>query len=94
MFEPFLGLQGNFSLLGDTRPFPLAWLIGAQLGVKVGFGIVTIDAGFSMDIGPTYILDHPIDGYLYRSYDRYSLNVGVGFKYGFFDRVKPEFHFN
>ena len=94
MLEPFIGVQGNFSLIGYTHPFPLAWLIGAQLGVKVGFGIVTLDTGFSMDFGKSWVLEHANEKWIGETYNRYSLNVGVGFKYGFFDRVKPEFHFN
>ena len=93
MLEPYLGLQGNFSLLQTTWSFPLAWIIGAQFGVKVGFGIVTLDAGFAMDVGKSAILD-PESDFALAEFHRYSLHVGLGFKYGFWDRIKPEFHFN
>jgi len=87
MLEPYLGMQYTFSLLGRTHPYPLAWLIGAQIGINLGYGIIiTFDPRFTMDFSKSYIVGY--DDYLYW---RYSIHLGVGIKYGFWDRVKPVF---
>jgi len=84
MLEPYLGAQYNISLLGTTTPYPIAWLAGAQIGIRLGFGILTFDPRFSMDFGPSWTT---LDGGTFQ-YWRYSVHLGVGFKMGFFNRIK------
>jgi hypothetical protein len=49
MLEPYIGANLNLSLQKTTKPYLLSWMAGAQLGVKAGPGIVTLDPRFSMD---------------------------------------------
>jgi len=86
MLEPYLGAQYNLSLLRNSRPFPISWLVGAELSIRLPFGlIVTIDPSFSMDFGQSYFVERPEYPYW-----RYSIHLGAGVKYGFFDRIKIE----
>ena len=86
MLEPYLGAQYNISLLQTTGVYPVSWLAGAQLGIRLGFGILTIDPRFSMDFGKSWTVfkDNTYE------YWRYSLHLGLGFKLGFFNRIKSE----
>jgi len=86
MLEPYLGAQYNLSLLRTTSVYPISWLAGAQIGIRVGFGIITFDPRFSMDFNKSWttLEDKP------HEYWRYSMHLGVGFKMGFFDRIRKD----
>jgi len=86
MLEPYLGAQYNLSLLRTTTPYPVAWLAGTQLGIRLGYGVLTIDPRFSMDFGKSWTV---FKGDTYE-YWRYSIHLGIGFKLGFFNRIKRE----
>jgi len=81
MLEPYLGITYNLSLMGTTRPYPLSWMAGAELGIKLGPGILTIDPRFTMDFGKSFITANSVD------YWRYTIHIGIGYKIGFFDRL-------
>jgi hypothetical protein len=80
LMEPYIGVTYNLSLTNVTRPFPLSWMAGFDLGVKLGPGMLSFDPRFSMDFGKSQITNRPIE------YWRYTIHIGVGYKFGFFDR--------
>jgi len=79
MLEPYLGINYNLSLQGNTNPYPFSWNVGAELGIKTGLGILTIDPRFSRDFGNSS-LPYGL------KYQRSTIHVGVGFKIGFLER--------
>ena len=78
MLEPYGGIAFNFSLLNATIPSPSSWFVGLQFGVKAGAGMIVIDPRFSMDLGKSALTARPIE------YQRNSIQIGVGYKIGFF----------
>jgi len=80
MIEPYGGVHFNFSLMNTTKPSSISWMTGLQLGIKAGPGMVTIDTSFSMDFGASYIVKTS------QQYKRYTLQIGVGYKFGFFPK--------
>jgi hypothetical protein len=78
MLMPYLGINFNIALYGDTKPPPVAWRVGFQYGVKAGPGILVIDPWFSMDFGKSGITENP-----FVQYQRYMMHIGVKYKYGF-----------
>ena len=83
MLEPYVGGSLNFSLLGTTKPNQLSWMAGVQLSIKVGFGSLTFDPRFSMDLGRSNIVgDTP------HEYWRSTIHLGVGYKVGFVNRKR------
>jgi hypothetical protein len=77
MLEPYLGAKFNLSLQKVTHPYPFSWLAGIELGLRAGYGILTVDPRFAMDFGRSYIVDAP------QEYWRYTIHLGVGYKIGF-----------
>jgi len=79
MLEPYTGLSLNLSLMQLTQPSLLSWLIGMQFGVRAGRGSIVIDPRFSLDLFSSSIpsLD----------YERYTIQVGIGYKYGFMPKA-------
>jgi len=82
MLEPYAGAYFNISLRKTTVPSLFSWLAGFQYGVKVGPGAVFLDGRFAMDIGDTKVWagNNPIP------YKRYLFHIGLGYKYGLFQR--------
>jgi len=76
--EPCIGLSLNYSLLNAIEPSPFMWFAGLQYGAVVGNAIVVIDQRFSMDFTPS-----KVGG---QEYQRFMLQVAIGFKYGFFPK--------
>jgi len=78
MLQPYGGFSYNYSLMGQTQPSPLSWFAGFQLGLNTGPGMMVIDPRFSMDLGDSHVND--------MSYQRYMLQIGIGYKIGFFSK--------
>jgi len=81
MLEPYGGVSLNFSIMNYTKPSLLSWFVGAQLDVKAGPGMVVIDPHFAMDFSKSSIANV--------QYQRYMIQIGIGYKFGFF-RKKPK----
>jgi len=80
MLEPYTGFSANVSLSKTTKPSPFSWLIGFQMGVGLGPGVVFIDPRFALDFYPSAISNSP------QEYRRYLMQVGIGYKIGFFQK--------
>jgi len=80
MLMPYLGVNFNIGLYGDTIPPIAAWRTGFQYGIKVGPGILVVEPWFSMDFGKSSIASNPE-----MQYQRYMMHIGVKYKYGFAD---------
>jgi len=81
MLEPYVGINYNLSLTKVTTPYPLSWMAGAELGVRLGPGILTLDPRFAMDFNRSWITARPSVNYW-----RYTIHLGIGYKIGFFNR--------
>jgi hypothetical protein len=84
MIEPYGGITINTSSNTETQPPLLAWCVGINYGIRAGGGAVFIDARFAADLGESYVDRKTYPGV--QPYQRYIINVGVGYKYGFFLR--------
>jgi len=84
MIEPYGGISINSSLMEFTKPSTLSWFAGTQLGIKAGPGMLVIDPRFTMDFSKSYI-----NNANKVQYQRYMLQIGLGYKIGFF-RKKPK----
>ena len=80
MLEPYIGINYNISLTNVTQPYPLSWMAGVEWGIKLGYGILTIDPRFSMDFGRSFVINRQVE------YWRYTIYLGLGYKIGFIDR--------
>jgi len=80
--EPYAGAAFNYSIMSKIQPSMFSWFAGVQFGIKdkKEIGILVFDARFAMDFANSAILDKSIE------YQRYCLQVGVGYKFGFFQR--------
>ena len=78
--EPYAGVKFNLSVTNLTAPFWISWLAGFEFGFKAGQGMVTINPRFAMDFDSSYITSTS------QEYSRYMLQLGVGYKLGFFKR--------
>ncbi|MCL1921507.1 MAG: porin family protein [Kiritimatiellaeota bacterium] len=81
---PFAGIKTTVSLRGATKPSLFSWLAGLQYGVRIGPGFVFVEARYSADLGNS----RAKIGFSDQEYKRYMLNLGVGYKYGFFPRER------
>ena len=79
MLEPYTGLSLNLSLMQITQPSLLSWLVGMQLGVKAGPGSLVIDPRFAMDLYSSSVPS--------LEYNRYTIQVGIGYKFGFLPKT-------
>jgi len=79
LLEPYSGVSFNFPLLDVTSPPQISWIIGYQHGIQTGPGVLTFDFRFSMDIGDSSLKELPDI-----QYQRNSVYIGIGYKYGFF----------
>jgi hypothetical protein len=78
LLEPYLGVTVNLPLMGEITPSPISWMAGIDIGVKAGFGILTFEPRFAMDITKSTVGS--------TAYNRYKVHVGVGYKVGFIQR--------
>jgi len=85
LLEPYAGVQLNTPFGKATTPPPVSWLAGFQYGVKAGPGMVFIDPRFAMDIGKSSMNTLP-PGIKKLSFQRYIIQVGIGYKIGFFTK--------
>jgi hypothetical protein len=80
MLEPYSGICLNFSLLGQTKPSQVSWVLGYQNGIKAGPGALFFDFRFSMDLFKSSVQER--QGIIAPEYKRYNLAVGAGYKFG------------
>jgi len=79
MIEPYTGIYANISLLNETKPSAFSWLLGCQIGIDMGPGMLVIDPRFAMDF-----YESSLNTSL--GYRRYLLQFGLGYKFGFFQK--------
>jgi hypothetical protein len=92
MHAPYAGILFNIPFFPDTAPFPVSWATGFQFGYKIGPGIAFAEASYSMDFGKSGLnRSRPSDT---RQYNRFIIQIGVGYKYGFFPKRKEKRNFN
>ena len=90
---PYTGAHFNISLFRETIPTPVSLMIGCQLGMKAGMGLVYADPRFSIDLGKSGIRTL-FDPYSC-PYQRFILHIGFGYKYGIFSKQQTlREHFN
>jgi hypothetical protein len=82
--EPYGGASYNYSVTGKIQPSKYSWFAGVQLGIKDSSetGMFVIDPRFSMDFYNTSILGENFE------YKRCSIQLGVGYKFGFIQKKK------
>jgi hypothetical protein len=85
MIEPYAGIQFNISLFTNAIPPACSWLLGLQYGVKAGKGVIFVEPRIAGDIGSSS-LNIPRIGIEIDAYRRFSIYLGIGYKYGFFTR--------
>ncbi|MCL2179831.1 MAG: porin family protein [Treponema sp.] len=84
VISPYGGAVFNYSLMGTTEPSMFSWLAGLQFGVRAGPGMIVIDPRFAVDF-----FHSVIGGSI--NYDRYSIQIGVGYKFGFISRGSRDY---
>lgn len=84
MIEPYTGVNINISLQKNTKPSLFSLLVGCQIGIDMGPGMLVIDPRVAIDF---------LDSTLKRGIDlktidyrRYKMQVGLGYKFGFFEK--------
>jgi hypothetical protein len=80
MIEPYLGGNYNLSLLGVSKPSYFSWSAGVQMGLRAGFGMISFDPRFTMDFTNSYNVKSSYE------YWRYSIHLGIGYKFGIIQR--------
>ena len=80
MLTPYAGAHVNIPLFKKIKPPLVSWRAGFQYGIKAGPGLVVIDPWFSMDFGSSGITSKSDI-----KYQRYMIQIGVKYKYGFDD---------
>jgi len=83
MIEPYTGVFSNISLLNKTNPSSFSWLIGCQIGIDMGPGMLVIDPRFALDFFESNLKSSMNSLIEYR---RYLLQFGIGYKFGFFQK--------
>lgn len=83
MLEPYGGVIFNFQISPDVMVPPLAWTAGFQAGMRMGPGLFLVDTRFALDLGMSSIGTEI-------EFTRQLVRVGIGYKFGFFDRIKQE----
>jgi hypothetical protein len=85
MLEPYVGARFNLSIARDNIILPpISALGGVQWGIKLGkMGGIFLDTRFGWDLGRGDIVK-------YESVDmhRYTIDLSIGYKIGFFNRLK------
>ena len=82
MIEPYIGPYFNFKFTGNIEPALISARAGLQYSFKVGPGALFLDGGFTGDLIP--IFNSKAGTTAYR---RYNFHVGLGYKFGLFQRV-------
>jgi len=85
--EPYGGACWNYALLKKIEPSMFSWFVGVQFGLKEKSetGMIVVDLRFSMDILNSVIPAEDLE------YKRFSIQLGVGYKFGFFQKeIKPK----
>jgi len=82
--EPYGGAAWNYSIKGKIQPSNYSWFAGVQFGIKdrSGTGMFVIDPRFSMDFSDSSVLDGKV------VYKRYCIQLGLGYKFGVFQKKK------
>ena len=83
--QPYGGVSYNFSLQKNTEPCPYTWFAGLQFGIKLGPGFITIDPRFTMDY---YVSHITAKSGAVMEYQRYMMQLAIGYKFGFFSKSK------
>jgi hypothetical protein len=80
--EPYGGAAYNYSVTGKIQPSKYSWFAGVQFGIKdrSETGMFVIDPRFSMDFFNSSILDENFE------YKRCSIQLGIGYKFGFIQK--------
>jgi hypothetical protein len=83
MIEPYLGGGLNMTVNRDNLIIPYPMLLGgAQWAVKLGEnGAIFLDTRFGWDMG-----DGEIPLHSSVTFHRYTVTIGLGYKFGFFNR--------
>jgi hypothetical protein len=82
MIEPYVGAQLNIPFFNITRPPLISLLAGLQYGVEAGPGALFIDGRFAMDFGYSTVGDPGRNAF----YHRYIIHLGLGYKFGLFQK--------
>jgi len=84
MIEPYAGVAFNITLMGNTKPSVASWLVGAQIGIKAGPGMIIIDPRYSRDFTSSSLPynENNID------YNRMAVQIALGYKFGLLDKRK------
>jgi hypothetical protein len=85
MLEPYGGIQLNAPAVEDIKPTLLSWFAGFQFGMKAGGGAFFIDLRFLQDVGKSEVGRTSTSNV--RHYTRTMLKIGLGYKYGFVNRI-------
>jgi len=82
--EPYGGVSFNYSITSKIQPSDYSWFAGVQFGIKDSSetGMFVIDPRFSMDFSNSSVLDGNFE------YKRCSIQLGVGYKFGFIQKKK------
>jgi len=82
--EPYGGASWNYALLNTIQPSMFSWIAGVQFGIKEKneTGLFVFDARLSMDLSNSAILS---EGIIYK---HFSVQLGIGYKFGFFQKGK------
>jgi len=82
MIEPYTGVYGNFSIQNKTNPSSFSWIIGCQIGVDMGPGMLVLDPRFALDFYESSIPESSLSS----GYRRYLMQIGIGYKFGFISK--------
>jgi hypothetical protein len=82
MLEPYVGPYFNVFHIGNITPAFISARAGLQFSVKVGPGALFFDGGFTGDFLPFF--DSKSSNI--PKYNRYYIHVGLGYKFGLFQR--------
>jgi hypothetical protein len=87
MIEPYGGIAFNLAINRENLTIPLLSIpIGAQWGIKLGdHGAIFLDTRVGWDLGRGTIQN---DQFPDVNFHRYTVNISLGYKFGFFDRLK------
>jgi hypothetical protein len=82
--EPYAGVAWNHSIGKIIEPSLFSWFAGVQFGIKdkSELGMFVIDSRFSMDFFDSVLPAENIN------YQRYSIQLGFGYKFGVFQRKR------
>jgi hypothetical protein len=87
MIEPYGGVAFNLGINRDNLTIPMLSIpVGAQWGIKLGDrGAIFLDTRVNWDLGRGLVQN---DQFRDVSFHRYTVNISLGYKIGFFDRLE------